>query len=884
MVWNTQSRALDVTGDALPQHYGQPVFVAARLRGTEKLGRLYDYEVDVSTIEANGLYVSTMHEVVDVNRLVGRKMTVKIALEGSGTWASGATGEAGTMGTGAGVREITGVIAAAKCMGADDRRVFYRFRLRPWLWLATLNRENRAFMDMSVEEISRAVLEKYPYPVEWQLGGPGYGRKVYPKRDYQRQFWESDWDYLDRLWQEWGITFHFDGITLVLRDSASFRRHGPAYRTIRYLDRNGQRIDEEHIHRLAMSRALTTGKVAVIDYDYTQALTKFDRNIAIHREATFDNAEEYIWADYAQPLQGAMGLAGDHNDDEFEADILARVRVDAYRCKSLRIRGEGNLRGLTTGRTFFLEGYPFEPVNAEYLVTGTKIEIVNNDTVTLGGTATRGYRCQTKFTAQPANEVYRTPLKAKKPRAFAETAIVCGHDQTRGVFTDAMARLKLWFTWDRVGEKNGDATCWVPLAQAWQGLRYGALWIPRVRDHVYVGYVNSDPDRPFVLSSFNTDSNPLPWDLVANQSLSGWRSQELAAPWRASNMVVTDDTPGKLQVQMASDHANSRIVAGYNVRINGDKGRQEARGEGIEIATDAHAVMRAPGMLFTTEAREGASAPMKDMTETVQRLTAAGELQGSLLEQAQFHEAQQSGSDQSEIADALKAQNDSIRGGAKTADNQFPELSEPQLVLASAASIALTAEQSTHIASNEHLALTTGMSVGIAAGRSLLASVRERFSVFVQHMGITLIAAAGKILVQAKTDGINLLARKVIEIISEQGSINLKTPDEITLNAGGTQLTLNESGAFIHTKGRCLIHCTDFDTSSPEDKPLNMLGKPHDEQFTLVNKATGEPLSNVKYKIFRGSGEVVEGVTDLTGKTARIITNGAEQLIVHLVH
>ncbi len=293
---------------------------------------------------------------------------------------------------------------------------------------------------------------------------------------------------------------------------------------------------------------------------------------------------------------------------------------------------------MTTGRTFFLEGYPFEPVNAEYLVTGTKIEIVNNDTVTLGGPATRGYRCQTKFTAQPANEVYRTPLKAKKPRAFAETAIVCGHDQTRGVFTDAMARLKLCFTWDRVGEKNGDATCWVPLAQAWQGLRYGALWIPRVRDHVYVGYVNSDPDRPFVLSSFNTDSNPLPWDLVANQSLSGWRSQELAAPWRASNMVVTDDTPGKLQVQMASDHANSRIVAGYNVRINGDKGRQEARGEGIEIATDAHAVMRAnQGLLVTTETRMGATAPVKDMGETVRRLAQARQQHEDLSQLAQKH-------------------------------------------------------------------------------------------------------------------------------------------------------------------------------------------------------------------------------------------------------
>jgi len=326
-------------------------------------------------------------------------------------------------------------------------------------------------------------------------------------------------------------------------------------------------------------------------------------------------------------------------------------------------------------------------------------------------------------------------------------------------------------------------------------------------------------------------------------------------------------------------------VLGSNTRIDGHKGRAQARGEGFELATEGDGVARANGgMLITTEPRAGAMAPMKDMGETVQRLTAARELQESLLQQAQYQDAQQAGSDQSEIADALKVQNDAIRGDTSTSDNSFPELSGSQLVLSSAASTALTARKSTHIASNEHLALTTGLSVGIATGKSLVASIRERFSVFVQRMGITLIAAAGKISLQAKTDGMSLLAHKLIEIISEQGGINLKTPNEITLNAGGTQLTLNASGAFINTTGQCLIHCADFDTPGPQIKPLNMPVKPHDEQFTLVNKDTGKPLSNAKYKIVKESGEAIEGVTDAEGKTARVVTNGAEQLIVHLVH
>lgn len=878
MAWNTQARTLEVASDAFPKHYGQDIFEAVRLKGVEKLGRLYDYTVEVQSAELSGLFVGDVLTMVDVNQLVGKRMTVKIAIEGSGSG-----GDDG-MNVGAGVREITGVIAGVECTGSDKRRAYYRFRLRPMLWLATLNRENRSFRDKTVREITDEILKPYPFTVRWKLIGALNGTRPYPKRDFQRQFWQSDFSYLDLIWQEWGITFYFLGNVLVLTDNPGYPGHGPAYQTVRYLNEGGQRIDEEHIHRLKYSRGLTTGKVAVIDYDYTRSNNKlYGRTVSNYRDASNDNAEEYIAAGYAQPLQGAMGLNGEPNDYDFEARHLAQVRVDAHRNKSLAIRAEGNLRGVMTAHQLAIAEHPCSPVNRKYIVTGTKIEIVNNDSVTQDGGLRREYTCSTKFTAVPAGHFYRTPLTAQKPRAFAEKAVVMGHDNV-SVTTDPMARIRIWFIWDRDNQRNEEASCWVPLMQVWQGPRYGGMWIPRKGDHVYIGYLDSDPDRPFILGSHVTDGKEVPWDLYANHALSGWRSQDLDGYHGGSNAVVTDDTSGQLQVQVTSDHANSRFIAGYNTRIEGDKGRTQARGEGIEIATDANAVMRAPGILITTEARDGATAPMKDMGETVQRLTAARDLQESLLQQAQYQDAQQAGTDQAEISDALKAQNNAIRGTAKSTSNKFPELSEPQLVLASAASTALTAEQSTHIASNEHFALTTGQSVGIAAGKSFLASIRERFSVFVQRMGITMIAAGGKILFEAKTDGISLLAQKLIEIASAQGPINIKTPKEITLNAGGTQLTLNESGAFIHTNGQCLIHCADFDTPGPENKHLDMPTKPHDEQFILVNKVTGKPLANVKYKIVKETGETVEGVTDAAGKTMRIITNGAEQLMVHLIH
>ena len=867
MSWNTQARTLEVSCEAFPTYRGEPVFVATRLAGTEKLGRLYDYEVDVSTIEADGLYISELHKLVDVNKLVGKRMTVRIAIGGNGTWQNGLTLDSG-VNFGADIREITGVITEASCLGAEaPRRMFYRFRLRPALWLTSLNRENRAFMDKDVVEITREVLKKYPIEVRYRLSGPGGQRSYYPKRDYTRQWFESDWNFLDRLWQEFGVTFFQQGDTLVLFDNASWKKHGPAYRTIRYLDRGGQRIDEEHVHTLKLSRALTTGQTTVTDYDYMQGESHRTYTVKMHRDASHDNAEEYIQADYAQPLQGAMGVNGPRNDEQYEARFLARVRVDAHRCKSMRIKGKGNLRGLMTGYSFFLEGYPYQPANAEYVVTGTTIEIVNNDTVTQGGGLKRQYTCKTKFTAQDANEVYRTPLKAKKPHAFAETAIVCGYDNSV-VTTDPLARLRLWFTWDRKGQRDGQATCWVPLAQPWQGTRRGAIWIPRVDDHVHVGYYNSDPDRPFILASHTTNDNKTPWDLPANEALSGWRSQDIGRKsGSASNSVVTDDTPGRLQVQVTSDHANSRFVAGFNTRIDGNKGRTEARGEGIEVATDAHAVMRAnKGTLITTEPRSGATAPALDRGETVQRLAQAAE-QHDVLAAAAVQAGAQQSQDRHELGQPLKQQATEI---GHTGDNSLGGPSKPHLVLASAADVAATATGSTHLHSGKHTALTSGEHTSVSTGGNLFVSARKAIRLFAYQLGIRIIAYAEDINISSLKKNLNLLAK--LDITQSANRITIKATEEVMLHGGDSYISLR-SGKITVGGG---VYEVNAQAKNLPPKPMgvNANGLPDvqaNDQLFRVLSPTGQPLPGVEYQmIAQSAGHIFR--TDELGRSPALNT------------
>ena len=77
---------------------------------------------------------------------------------------------------------------------------------------------------------------------------------------------------------------------------------------------------------------------------------------------------------------------------------------------------------------------------------------------------------------------------------------------------------------------------------------------------------------------------------------------------------------------------------GNITRIANNQGRQDARGQGFELRTDAHGAIRAQdGLLISTEARTGAQAHITDMGETTSRLTKAREQHETLGDLAQQH-------------------------------------------------------------------------------------------------------------------------------------------------------------------------------------------------------------------------------------------------------
>ncbi|WP_133645179.1 type VI secretion system Vgr family protein [Paraburkholderia flava] len=860
-------RVVTLSGAALPTHAGEPVLLPVRLHGKEKLGHLYDYTLSLKTAHAPTLPVWEARERVVPERLTGTEVTVSIAFDGKGTFIAGVPGGAGLDRMGAGTREITGLVTRLSFTGEDDRHAYYTMRVRPWLWLATRNRENRLFQNQSAVAITETILgcARYPFRYELRLGAVGlHGR--YPVRDYVRQLWESDFDFLTRLWREWGIYYFMDGATLVLCDSpGAHRPHGNMYDTLRYHAPDGARIDEEHIHRLKVSRSLTAGAVSLTDYDPTQSRARMTVTVDRHSDIAFSHAEHYGWGDYAQPLAGALGLSGAPNDHDAEARYLAGVRVDAQRGRSIRAKGIGNLRGLATGHTFHLTGHPQKRANAEYLVVSTTLDIRNN-----GDTSgTDAYRCETRFGVQPASTFFRNRLK-RKPHAPAETAMVVG-PAGQPMWVDGYARVKVQFVWDRLGNHDEHASCWIRVSSPWQGSGFGFVALPRIGQEVTVTYHEGDPDRPYVSDRQVNQFNPPPWELPRNQALTGWRSRGLNGS--QANQVVVDDTPGRLQVQLTSDHAQSRLVLGYNTRIEGRAGRQQARGEGFELATMAWGVMRANrGMLLTTDAREGATALVKDIGESVARLTQAREQHAEMAQLARRHGAQENGINQDGATQAIGMQNEAIRGSQTGAP--FPEISRPDLMLASAAGIGMTAAENVHVASQHDHAVTAGRDVSIVSGRSLLTSVRGAISLFASQLGIRLYAGKGKVEIQAQGDAMALAALRDLTVTSTDGKIVLNAAKEIWLGAGGSFIQITGNGIVNGTSGQILEKCAGWSkeaaTSEHAALPDLPTGEMTGEWVTFVNHATGRPLAKYPYRLDAGDGRLTDGISEANGRTAQV--------------
>ena len=782
------------------------------------------------------------------------------------------------------LRYFNGYVTEFRLVKTDGGFAYYSMLLEPWLAFARLRQDCVVFQEQSVIGMTETTFAQYD-----ESDYKTCLFNEYASLSCAIQYNETDANHLHRRWEGAGLYYWYehraDGHTLWLGDNSEMAEAIDPGADVLAPDQIAFRryagsTEADGVYEWQAVREAGAGSVTLSSFDYKQPSPQHLTRESLNLQGAVAGQERFH-------SSGAYGFS-----DTEGGDALALLRVQEIDAKRQHYEAKGNVRTVMPGRSFTLDGHfsavplPAEPgqpaarsiADREYLILSVAHQATNN--YQLGREGTSVYECS--FSCMRKSVPWRPGIGFNSKETLitgTQSAIVVG-PAGKEIYTDQYGRIKVQFHWDRKGKRDAGSSCWMRVASACAGNERGWMAVPRIGEEVLVDFMGGNPDRPVATGRvFNRDNMP-PWELNGQEALTGLRSRELGGGGNAaggrSNHLILDDTNGQIQAQLRSDHLDSQLALGYVTRIETNAGRTDARGEGWELRTDGHGVVRAAeGMLITTEGRIQGTAHAKDMGETVERLVAAQALHSRQASAALAATAQERGQ-QDKVAETLKRQTDALRGSGSS----FPELSEAHLVLASPAGIETSTAQSTHIASGKHTALTTGCDLSIVAGGSMYASIKETFRLFVHGAGMKLIAAAGKITIEAKVDDIDVIAGKVLRLISQTDWIDLRGRKGIRLHGADSMLEISDVVQFF-TAQPVLFH-GNLETLGANNRPhpsqealLTAVAEPgtkYDEQIQFMADAD-TALASVNYKLTLENGSVVEGTTDAEGKSQRIVTD-----------
>ncbi|EOL9006507.1 type VI secretion system Vgr family protein, partial [Cronobacter turicensis] len=135
------------------------------------------------------------------------------------------------------------------------------------LWPMHRDRNLRIFQGQTVPQIVKTLLGESRVNMEERLSGS------YRVWEYCVQYQESSLDFISRLLELEGITYHFrheqDRHTLILTDAPGQYEPFPGYETIPYhVTPSGGSTDEEGISQWALEDSVTPGIYSLDDYDF----------------------------------------------------------------------------------------------------------------------------------------------------------------------------------------------------------------------------------------------------------------------------------------------------------------------------------------------------------------------------------------------------------------------------------------------------------------------------------------------------------------------------------------------------------------------------------------------------------------------------------------
>ncbi len=644
-------------------------------------------------------------------------------------------------------RSVHGIVTRLEWLSANADQSHYQVTLGSRLALLEHTRQCRLFQNQSVPEVVEQVLRGHG------LEGPDFEfrlERTYPPRELITQWRETDLEFIQRILSGVGIYWRTEmdderGLdTYILADS---QLHYQFDVRLPYREPSGL-FDgaAESVWDVRTWHNVVTGTVTTRDYNYRTASMPMDAAVSVRSEAVTSGAHYRYAAPYRE--------AGDDTSPEPETEsgaFYARLHHERELNKSARIHLFSNASGLTPGQVLEPQGDVIAALKEGVLLT----------LVTFRGA--RDSRLHVSLWGMPYTERYCfRPAELPRPEIHGTLPARVESRQKGDIYAhlDEHGRYRVRLDFDRESTEPGYGYLWLRMAKPYSGETYG--WHTPLTDgtEVAIACSNGDIDLPYIAYALHDSAHP---DPVTRDNHT---RNILRTP--ANNKLRMEDQRGEEHVKLATEYGKTQLSGGHLVDSQGQR-----RGQGTELRTDEHGVIRAGKGLFVS-----ADAQPEAQGEALDRDAALKEIDRLNRQLQQLEIA-------AEQAQALKADVDSQ---IQMFEQRLKPLNEA-LLMSAPEGMALTSGEHLQMAATKNLALNAGGDISAGVMGNMTALAGEKLGLFARTGQLSLKASEGPVEVQAQNAAMRLFAQKKLTV-SSAGDITFAGKKRITLIGGGSYLRL----------------------------------------------------------------------------------------------
>ena len=453
-------------------------------------------------------------------------------------------------------------------VGESGRRLTrYQLTLVPALHYLQFSHNQRIFQHLTVPQIVAQVLKGHGI----QADAYSFHVNTSPEREYCTQYGESDFEFIQRLCSEEGISWHHqhsqDGHLLVFtNDQTYFPKLGGTL----YQQGSGLAADHPVVSQFSMRYSTRTSTTTRRGYDLKRPSLLLQSQFT----AEFSPALE----DYRYPALIDNEKLGRH---------IARQALERHRTDYQLAEGNSDQPTLRSGHFFDLTEHPRKACNDLWLLlsvthTGKQPqaleEAITSDVDPKDG-FTQGYR--NTFSAIPWDVFYRPPLVTRKSVLVSQTARVTG-PVGEEIFCDEYGRVKVEFHWDRAELGSDKSSCWLRVSSSWAGEGFGAVTIPRIGMEVVVTYLEGNPDHPLITGCVPNKVTPVPYPLPANKTKTVLRSHSSPASGGYNELSIEDRAGQELIYLRAQRDMEQKVENDSRLEV-GNERRETIKGNSIAV-------------------------------------------------------------------------------------------------------------------------------------------------------------------------------------------------------------------------------------------------------------------------------------------------------------